>query len=335
MQGATNGGLLLVLAGVMNGSFTLPMKRMPRWNWENIWLVWSVAALIVMPLVSAVICVPHLFSGLREVPLSTLLPVALFGLGWGIAQVLFGLSVAAIGMALTFSLVLGISAALGAVIPFLRSHADLLWARPGMFLFMGLVVLALGMFLCARAGVLRERATGGNAAATSLSLGLAMAILSGLCASAMNIGFSYSKDLNAMALRHGASPSGSATAIWLPLLTAGSIPNILYALQLLRKRRTASLYGTSGTQAYWMLAICMAALWFVSTMLYGIASSMLGDLGTVLGWPVFMSVVVLVASLLGWMAGEWNNSGTRPLRVQIAGMAMLVVAVFLFTKALV
>ncbi len=30
---------LLVLAGGMNGSFTLPMKFTQRWAWENTWLV--------------------------------------------------------------------------------------------------------------------------------------------------------------------------------------------------------------------------------------------------------------------------------------------------------
>ncbi len=335
MQGPMTGGLLLVLAGVMNGSFALPMKRMPQWNWENIWLVWSVASLIVMPLVTTLICVPHLFSGLGEVPPSTLLPVAFFGLVWGIAQVLFGLSVATIGIALTFSLVLGISAALGAMVPFLRFHMDLLWARPGTFLFVGLAVLSLGMVFCGRAGILRERTMERKAAAMPFSLGLAMAILSGLCASAMNIGFSYSKDISTMALRHGASPAGGAMAGWRPWLTAGSIPNLVYTVHLLRKRRATALYVARDTGTYWMLTTCMAVLWFASTMLYGIASSMLGDLGAVLGWPVFMSIVVLVASLLGWISGEWKSSGTRPLRVQIAGMAMLVVAVFLFAKALV
>ena len=77
----------------------------------------------------------------------------------------------------------------------------------------------------------------------------------------------------------------------------------------------------------------MSALWFASTTLYGFASGLLGSLGTVLGWPIFMSIVVVVASAIGWMAGEWRGSGTRPLRLQVAGLAMLVEAVFLFSKA--
>jgi len=79
--------------------------------------------------------------------------------------------------------------------------------------------------------------------------------------------------------------------------------------------------------------MCMAGLWFGGTTLYGVASDLLGSLGPVLGWPVFMSMIVLVASLLGWMTGEWRNSGPRPIRVQFAGLVMLMVAVFLFSRA--
>lgn len=332
MQEAATGGILLALAGVMNGSFALPMKGMPRWQWENIWLAWSVLALLLMPLALACLLVPHLWAGFGEVPSSTLALVIGYGAAWGVAQVLFGLSVAAIGMALTFSLVLGISAALGAVVPFLRLHAELLWTRPGALLFSGLAVLAAGMVLCARAGVLRERVAGGAPGFISIRLGLLLAILSGVLASAMNIGFSYATELSAMAVRHGASATGGAAAEWLPLLAGGAIPNLLYAAYLLKKNKTMDLYAGHEWSKYLLLTACMAGLWFASTTLYGVASSMLGSLGTVLGWPAFMSIVVVVASVIGWMAGEWRGSGTRPLRLQVAGMAMLVMAVFLFAK---
>jgi L-rhamnose-H+ transport protein len=335
MRDETTGGLLLVLAGVMNGSFALPMKRMPRWQWENVWLLWSTLALLLMPFLFASLCVPHLWTGLREIPASTLLLVGTYGAAWGVAQVLFGLSISAIGMALTFSLVLGISAALGAAVPFLRFHAELLWTPIGAFLFAGLAVLAVGMALCALAGILRERVTGRPLGSVSIQLGLLLAVVSGVLASAMNVGFSYATELSTMAIRHGASATGASAAEWLPLLAGGAIPNLLYAAFLLRKNKTTGLYAGRELGKYFLLTTCMAGLWFAGTTLYGVASSMLGSLGIVLGWPTFMSIVVVVASVIGWMAGEWKNSGVRPLRMQLAGLAMLVAAVFLFSKVVV
>ena len=333
MRGETTGGLLLALAGLMNGSFALPMKRMPRWQWENIWLVWSALALLVMPMLFASLFVPRYWTGLREVSGASLLLVISCGGAWGVAQVLFGQSVSTIGMALTFSLVLGISAALGALVPFLRTHSDLLWTPIGAFLFAGLAVLAAGMVLCAHAGILRERAAGRVPGTMAIHLGLLLAILSGILASAMNVGFTYATSLSTMAARHGAPAAGSAAAMWFPLLAGGAIPNLLYTGYLLKKNRTARLYAGRDLGFYLFLTACMATLWFASTTLYGLASGLLGSLGTVLGWPIFMSIVVVVASAIGWMTGEWRGSGTRPLRLQVAGLAMLVAAVFLFSKA--
>ncbi len=333
MRSEVTGGLLLALAGLMNGSFALPMKRMPKWHWENIWLVWAVLALLLMPMILVSWSVPRYWTGLEEVTGSSLLLVIAYGAAWGVAQVLFGLSVSAIGVALTFSLVLGISAALGALAPFLRLHAELLWTPTGMFLLTGLAVLAGGMVLCARAGVLRERAAGRAPGSMPMHLGLLLAILSGVLASAMNVGFTYATSLSAMAARHGASTVGISAAAWFPLLAGGAIPNLLYTAFLLRKNKTVGLFAGRELVSYILLTACMAALWFASTTLYGIASGSLGSLGTVLGWPIFMSIVVVIASVIGWLAGEWRNSGKRPLRLQLAGLVMLVAAVFLFSKA--
>ena len=42
-------GLLLVfVGGVLNGSFAAPMKRLSAWQWENIWLVYSLVGLLVL-----------------------------------------------------------------------------------------------------------------------------------------------------------------------------------------------------------------------------------------------------------------------------------------------
>src|SRR5258708_36059585 len=60
MDNASTGFLLLVLAGLLNASFALPMKFTRRWAWENTWALWSALALLLMPLTAAVITVPQL-----------------------------------------------------------------------------------------------------------------------------------------------------------------------------------------------------------------------------------------------------------------------------------
>jgi L-rhamnose-H+ transport protein len=329
------GGAFVLLAAIANASFALPMKWMPRWSWENVWLLWSVCALLIFPFTVAVLTVPHLFAGYRTVAPEVILRVILFGFAWGIAQVLFGLSVDKIGMALTFSIVLGTSAAVGTIVPFIRLHSELLLTPIGFLVIAGVVGVSLGMVLCAQAGFRRERETesapylrqGG-----SFREGLVLAFVSGLCASFMNIGISFAAAILTMAAQHGARPYWCLNAVWFPLLVGGAIPNIAYCVLLLMRRRSLNHFSRQNTSAYWSFCIAMAILWFGSSLAYGVASFYLGPLGPIIGWPVFMSLIVICASILGWISGEWRTATRRPLQLHIAGIALLVLSLFFFSR---
>ncbi|HEX9508673.1 MAG TPA: L-rhamnose/proton symporter RhaT, partial [Myxococcales bacterium] len=114
---------------------------------------------------------------------------------------------------------------------------------------------------------------------------------------------------------------------------AGGIPNLLYCLYLMKRNKTGSRFGISGTGSYWALAAAMALFWFASTVIYGAAAAKLGELGTVLGWPLFMSLIVITATVWGVMTGEWKNTGKQPLRIMSAGVAVLVGAIFVLSAA--
>ena len=49
---------LILLGGFLQGSFVLIWKRMPAWRFENTWLVYSIAGMIVLPWLLAVATVP-------------------------------------------------------------------------------------------------------------------------------------------------------------------------------------------------------------------------------------------------------------------------------------
>ncbi len=151
------GGLFIVIAGLMNASFTLPMKRMRQWPWENAWLIWSVNALLLLPIIASFMTIPNLALLYMRVDGSTLFEVGSYGAGWGMAQVLFGLAVDQIGVALGFSIVLGVSAAVGTLIPIFRLHSTMLFSQSGLMLLSGLALVVPGVSFCAIAGQNRER----------------------------------------------------------------------------------------------------------------------------------------------------------------------------------
>jgi L-rhamnose-H+ transport protein len=328
------GGLLIVAAGMVNASFTLPLKRMRPWAWENAWLVWTLVALLLFPVVAAVVTIPGLFSIYMQVDTASLLKICLYGVGWGLAQALLGLAVESIGVELSFSIVLGVSAAMGTLIPFIRLHSSLLFTQTGARLLSGLALVVLGVGFCAAAGQGRENelAKNPNRGTGSFRVGLSFALLSGLLASLMNVGISFAGPLLRLAAEHGATPIWRANVIWPPLLAGGAIPNILYCLHLLRKNHGGKHYYADSVGLCWFLSVLMAVLWFGGHLLYGMGTSLLGILGPVIGWPVYMSMLVISASGYGYLSGEWRQVSARPIRLQLAGIAILCAAVFTFSR---
>lgn len=335
MDHASMGFLILLVAGVMNASFTLPMKFTRNWNWENTWLVWTIFALVIFPPLAAFGTIPQLGQLYGEVATGLVVTVAIFGAGWGISQVLFGLAVDSIGIALTFSIVLGISAAVGSVVPLIRLHPEKLLTTGGLITFAGVALVMVGVAICAVAGRRREEAMAARDGRpkANMSRGLAFAILCGFGAALVNFGLAFGGPLLEGARRHGAADLWAGNAVWLPLMLAGSIPNLVYCIYLLNKNKTADRYSRPGTGSYWFLGALMAFFWFASTALYGIATGKLGSWGTILGWPLFMSLIVITASILGIITGEWKDSGKQPLRIQMSGVAVLVLAVFVLAAA--
>ena len=335
MDTALGGIILLIVAGIMNGSFTLPMKFTRHWAWENTWFVWTVWALVIFPPVMTWMTVPHLGDVYSHTPASVTILVAACGAGWGISQVFFGLAVDSVGIAVAFSVILGLAAAVGSLFPLLRFHAQETFQRAGLEVLGGVLLVLLGVGICALAGRKREAAQGKSLDPQKASVmrGLVYCTISGVGSALVNIGLTSGTPLLDAAEKFGAAKSWAPNAAWLPLMVAGGIPNLIYCLYLVRKNRTGSRFRLSGTGSYYLLAGIMGVFWFGSTLLYGIAAGRLGSLGTVLGWPLFMSLIVITASLWGIWTGDWKGSGMRPREIMYGGVAVLILAIIVLSRA--
>src|SRR5262249_32609927 len=152
MVDPTLGFLLLLIAGIGSASFTVPMKFNRNWAWENTWLVWSVLSLMVLPFVVTIYTIPQLGQVYRQIGAPSVLVAAALGLGWGTAQVLFGVAVESIGIALAFSIVPGMSVALGSLIPLFFLHPERVLSKSGLIVISGVVLALAGVIVCAIAG---------------------------------------------------------------------------------------------------------------------------------------------------------------------------------------
>src|SRR5580698_8958622 len=258
----------LTIAGIANASFTMPMKYARKWAWENIWLAWTIFALVILPLAAALVTIPNLSTVYRSTSPGIILEVCGFGAGWGVAQVFFGVAVDMIGITLAFSIVLGTSAAVGSLIPMVSLHRESLNSRAGYAVLGSIALILLGVMLCAAAGRMRERPSAqSNSSQKRTSRGLLLAILCGLCASLMNFGVAFGTPLVEVARSFGANELNAINAVWLPLMLAGAVPNLLYCAWLMKRNRSGHRYRLGCS--HWALAGIMAVFWFGSSMLYG------------------------------------------------------------------
>lgn len=104
---------LTMVAGVMSGNCMLPSKFARSWKWENLWFVFSVASLVILPWGLALLLVDHLFAAYRGLPAAAFVTPFAFGAGWGVAQVLFGISVRKLGLGIAYAIIVGLGAVLG------------------------------------------------------------------------------------------------------------------------------------------------------------------------------------------------------------------------------
>ncbi|HSW46078.1 MAG TPA: L-rhamnose/proton symporter RhaT, partial [Phycisphaerae bacterium] len=253
---ASLGFALAVIGGLLMGSFSLPMKKTTKWAWETTWLVWAAVALVVTPWVIALNTVPDPLAVYREAGVGTLARVFLFGAGWGLGAVLFGQSIALLGMSLAFALSIGLTMALGALVPIL-SEPHLFLTPGGKALAAGVVVMLLGVAISALAGRQKERQAQAAAAGVtpkgSFVKGLTLCILSGIFNPMINFAYTFSDRIREAADAHGASAGGQSDAVWTITLLGGFATNLVYCSILLYRNRTWSGYRLAGTGSYWFL----------------------------------------------------------------------------------
>jgi L-rhamnose-H+ transport protein len=335
MTGELALGVAAVLfGGLLNGSFVAPMKRLRRWQWENSWLVYSLTGLLIIPWIVAPLAVPDLGGVLAGASWQTILAVILFGLGWGLGSVLFGLGVQRMGLAVGYGLILGLIAPIGTFLPLVVLHPERLFTAQGRALMIGTAIVLAGIFLCARAGRIREAGAPVQHESSrrgSFFSGLLICIFAGIFSPMLNFSFIFGKELQDRALSAGANVVLASNAIWVLTLTAGCLVNAGYCVFLLNKNHTWRLFR-SGGPGHWIGGAAMGLICFGSFMIYGFGATVLGPLGGIVGWPLFMSMSLITSNLLGAASGEWAGAPRRAWGLSVAGMALLIVAIAIIAR---
>jgi L-rhamnose-H+ transport protein len=318
--------IVVMVAGTFGGSALLPMKYAKGWKFENTWLLYSVVAYLLSPWLVAFATVPQLSEVYAAAGTKACVLTALFGFAWGVAVVLNGIGVAMVGLSLALAILMGSSVAVGSLAPLLLKDPGALLTRTGLNIALWDMVMLIGVLLCAWAGELRGRAQSQDAQRKITTRGILLCFVAGLLSTFFNLVLSYGEVISVQATAHGASTFNSANAVWSLAVSAGSLPSILWCALNLTKSRQWSLFGSFQPLKNSGLCVLMGAMWITGTVMYGAGARMLGPLGPAVGWPIYMSAIILASSFWGWTTGEWRGTQRRPVNLMLAGIAVQIVA---------
>lgn len=322
------GAIVLLVAGILQGSFGLGMKNYKPLSWEAFWALYSILGMVIFPIIWVRLEVPNFMEYIIATPTKVLLISSICGFLWGITAIGFGKAIDFIGMSLTYGISMGISAAVGSWVPLLMMN-QLPPRKIIIGLAIGTVVMLCGVYVITKAGIINEKEKPGDIETANKSkifkLGLILTIIAGVGSAAQNIGFSYAGYASNLAIESGVNPTSASLICWIIVFSGGIISNLGYAVYLLIKNKTYTQYFEKGILNAYVKVIITSIVWICALAIYGKSTAILGSLGTVVGWIGFNALALIVSNGWGLKTGEWSKS-TRAKKVLLYGNVVLILS---------
>ena len=350
------------IGGFASGSFYMPYKKVRGWAWESYWLIGGLFSWLIVPPLAAWLTIPDFSAFIAAADTSTLLYTYMFGLLWGIGGLTYGLGVRYLGVSLGSSIILGLCMVFGALVPaiyynlFPEAGKDTISAIAGsswgLTVLAGLAVCIVGIYLCGKAGTMKERelklkgvqtgaAGDGHGAAPAktefrFGLGLAVSIVSGVLSACFNFGLEAGKPLAdaAEAAWQTSNPGSTGflyrnNVVYIVVLWGGLTTNLIWCLILNAKNKTFNDYTNRRTPLGLNYLLCALAgtTWFLQFFFYGMGESKLGNGAS--SWILHMAFIILIANMWGLAINEWKGVGSRTRSTIVAGVLTIIASVMI------
>ncbi len=332
-------GILLIAIGSLGAaSFYVPFKKVKQWSWESYWIMQGVAAWLILPWLFAWITVPSgsLMSIIHDTPSSAKWLTILFGALWGIGGLTFGLSIRYMGIALGQSIVLGLTAALGTIIPAVVAGDSLFSTRAGILTIIGVAVALVGITIIGYAGALKNKNLSEEerkkaVAEFALRKGILIALLSGVMSASFAFGYQSGVPIEEAAAAHGTNALFVSNPTLIFILLGGFITNFIYCLYLNIKNKTYRDYFSVTPGVFFsnvFFTFLAGFLWFLQFHFYGMGKSQVPESMEVFSWSILMSLNIAIANIWGIFLKEWKGVSTRTIVILVIGIVILILSTF-------
>ena len=332
------GILLIAIGSLAASSFYVPFKKVKVWAWESYWISQGLAAWIICPWVFALLTVPSgtLMDIIHDAPTSAKWLSIMFGALWGVGRLTFGLSIRYMGIALGQSLVLGLTAALGTLIPSIVAGENLFASRAGILTMIGVAVALAGITIVGYAGILKNKSLTEEerkAAVKDFALkkGIPIAIISGIMSACFAYGFQSGKPIEEVAAQYGTHELFVSNPTLIFILFGGFVTNAIYCVWLNIKNGSYKDYiNVSGAVFLNNIAFTFLAglLWFLQFHFYGMGKSQVPASMEAFSWSILMALSISFSNIWGLFLKEWKGINRKTVVVLIIGIIILILSTF-------
>lgn len=331
-----------LIGGFASGSFYMPYKKVKGWAWESYWIIGGIFSWLIVPPLAAYFTIPGFAEIIKNSSSETLSYTLLFGILWGFGGLTYGLAVRYLGMSLGNSVVLGFCSAFGALVPSIYYNLypaegkttlnDLLTTPWGLVVLSGVILCLLGIYICGRAGVLKEKDLPDeekkkSVAEFSIVKGLLVAIFSGIMSACFNFGIEAGKPLAEMAVKQGFDPLYQNNVTYVVLLWGGLLTNFVWCLLLNLKNKSYGNYTDKQMPLMknYLLSALAGTTWFLQFFFYGMGESKLGNGAS--SWILHMAFIILVANAWGFALKEWSGVSKKTRSTILLGIVTILASV--------
>lgn len=313
------GFVVLLVAGLCQGSFGLGYKKYPPFSWAAFWGVYCLLCIVVATGVTWILA-PGLWGVIfAQEPSYWGLPL-FCGALWGLSAIGFSKGIDKIGMSMVYGISMGISTVVGSVLPMIMN--GIFPSGSSLLAFAAeLILTVVGVVLVTVAGVRRDGGAG------KAKLGVVLAIFSGLGSGAMNLGFSYSQRVSDAFSALGYSQTAVSAGKWLPVLVGGLLAGAIWCAGELSVRKEWKTLTEKGSGKRVAVLFGVSLIWYAALLLYGLSVYLLGSIGETVGWILFNALALVISVGWGLWSGEWKDGGENK-KLLFAGCGVLILSWF-------
>lgn len=340
MDGQALGFVFLLLGAVCGGSFGLPSKFVKKDTpWETLWGPFFFFVAVLFPTTVFPFIADGLFATCAEAGWGVIIYPVAFGFLWGLGSMTLGMSFAFIGLSLAYAINYGAQIITGGLGGLLIHNADQIDTPHGMTIVAGIAVCIVGVVVCGRAAILKSNSQAGDGegekmpTGSKLISGLFIALLSGVLCACYGLAYGYGGKVMDISMKiHGNPGWRAAFAVSALILWGGSVSACGYCVLKFRKNKTWGTLKEPGVGKVLLIALIMACLHDGAILFFGVGANEIGELGSSLGYAVFMSFAIMVGNINGFLTGEWKGASKQSVAWIIMGILVLMIGVSVLAK---